>query len=62
MKVLWKCTTDNCEELKEFETKSNFEIDERDGEQRFADVVYCWQCGEPHILRLIIKPELEKYE
>ena len=62
MKVLWKCTTDNCEELNEFETRSDFRIDERDGEQNFTDAVYCWQCGKGHYLNLTIKAELEEYE
>ena len=62
MKIWWKCTTDNCEELNEFETRSNLELHAEDVGWSFSDRVDCWQCGKPHYLNLNIKAELEKAE
>lgn len=60
MKIVWRCTTDGCEEYNEFETRSDLRLYAADEEESFTDTVYCWQCGEPHNLSLDVKMNIER--
>lgn len=60
MKIVWRCTTDGCEEYNEFETRSDLRLNVIDEEKSFTDTVFCWQCGKKHYLSIDISATLEE--